>query len=360
MSIEFIGFIGNQSGSESRETTGPTLDLNYVETLAKAQEFAGFDRALLAFHSNSPESLLVATHAAAVTSSLNFMVAHRPGFTAPTVAARQFATFDVISKGRASVHVITGGNDAELAQDGSYIGKEERYERTNEYLDIVRQTWTQSRPFDYQGKYYQVTAASSAIKPIQQPTIPIYFGGSSPAAIEVAGKHADIYALWGETHEQVSDTIARVKAAAARHGRTIRFSLSLRPILADTEEAAWKRADDILERARELAIKRGITRNEPENEGSRRLLEAAAKGDRLDTRLWTGIAGLLGAQGNSTALVGTPEQVSDALLEYADLGISTFLIRGFDPLEDALDYGRSLIPLTRQKVAHRKRSLSPA
>lgn len=354
MSIEFIGFIGNRAGSESRAPQGPVLDLRYVETLAKAQEYAGFDRALLAFHSDSPESLLVAAHAASVTETLGFMVAHRPGFTAPSVAARQFATFDVISGGRASIHVITGGNDEELRRDGSFLPKDERYARTDEYLQILRRAWTSDEPFDFAGDHYRLEGAHSAIKPLQKPHIPIYFGGSSQAAIEVAGKHADTYALWGETHDQVRDTVARVRESAARHGRRVRFSLSLRPILADSEEAAWRRADTILERARELAERSGTGFQAPENEGSRRLLEAAARGERLDTRLWTAVAGLLGAKGNSTALVGTPEQVSDALLEYVDLGIETFLIRGFDPLEDAIDYGRSLIPLTREKVAARR------
>jgi alkanesulfonate monooxygenase len=160
--------------------------------------------------------------------------------------------------------------------------------------------------------------------------------------------------LWGETYEQVRDIVKQVRAEAAKHGRTVRFSLSLRPILADTEEQAWARADRILERAKALAQAAGVERREPPNEGSRRLLEAAAKGARLDKRLWTGIAGLLGAKGNSTSLVGTAEQVAEALLDYYDLGITTFLIRGFDPLEDAIDYGRKLIPLTRELVARRE------
>ena len=184
--------------------------------------------------------------------------------------------------------------------------------------------------------------------------IPLYFGGASAAALEVAGKHADVYALWGETYEQVRDIVAQVRAEAAKHGRKVRFSLSLRPILAPTEEQAWARADAILAKATALAEKRGFVRREPPNEGSRRLLAAAAQGSRLDKRLWTGIAGLLGAKGNSTSLVGTPEQVADALLDYYDLGITTFLIRGFDPLEDAIDYGRTLIPLTRQLIAQRR------
>ena len=165
----------------------------------------------------------------------------------------------------------------------------------------------------------------------------------------MAGKHADIYALWGETQAQVRETISRVRAAAAKWGRSPRFSLSLRPVLADTEEGAWKRAREIEDRTRELREKAGLktSGHTPPNAGSQRLLAAAAQGSRLDKRLWAGVAALTGAAGNSTGLVGTPDQVAEAMLDYYDLGVTTFLIRGFDPLEDAIAYGRDLIPLVR-------------
>jgi alkanesulfonate monooxygenase len=192
------------------------------------------------------------------------------------------------------------------------------------------------------------------VKSAQTPHIPVYFGGASEAAIAVAGRHADVYALWGETHDQVREQIARVRAAAK--GRPIRFSVSFRPILAETEEAAWARADTILERVRAQRQAAGLGTGDPkQSEGARRLLAAAESGDRVDKRLWTAIARETGARANTTALVGTPDQVADALLDYYDLGVTTFLIRGFDPLEDAIDYGRALIPLTRQLVAERLR-----
>ena len=146
-----------------------------------------------------------------------------------------------------------------------------------------------------------------------------------------------------------------MRAAAARHGRTVGFSLSLRPVLADTEDAAWARADDIVARTKALREKAGLSlvNHAPVNAGSQRLLQAAAQGTRLDKRLWTGVAALTGAAGNSTGLVGTPEQVADALLDYYDLGVTTFLIRGFDPLDDAVAYGRDLLPLVRDLVARR-------
>jgi alkanesulfonate monooxygenase len=355
MSVEFIGFIGTRLQSETIAPHGPVLDADHVAQSARVHEAAGFDRALIAFHATSPESILVAAHAASVTQRLSMMIAHRPGFTAPTVAARQFATLDVITGGRIALHVITGGSDEEMRQDGSFIGKDERYLRTDEYLDIMKREWTATEPFDYHGRFYRVERAFSAIKSPQQPHIPVYFGGASDAAIRVAGKHADIYALWGETYAQTAELLGRVRAEAARHGRTLRFSLSLRPVLADTEEKAWKRADAILEQARALAERNNSLRKAPpQNAGSQRLIEAARQGTRLDKRLWTPVAGLLGAQGNSTGLVGTPEQVADALLDYYDLGITTFLIRGFDPLNDAEAYGRALIPLTRDLIARRR------
>jgi alkanesulfonate monooxygenase len=358
MSVEFIGFIGNHNSSEFIPRSGPVVDRDYIETVAKAHEYAGFDRALLAFHSDAPDSLQIGQHAAHVTERLGIFIAHRPGFTAPTILARQFATLDQLTRGRVAINVITGGDQRELVRDGNAVAdKDERYARTNEFLDIVRAEWTSDKPFSYKGKYYQVENAFSQVKPYNSRGVDVFVAGASDAAIEVAGRHADIFALWGETYEQVRDLVGRVRAAAAKHGRKPEFSLSFRPILADTEEAAWAKAAAILERAKALLDKTGFKRGEeePVNEGSRRLLAAAAKGPRLDKRLWTGVAQLTGAKGNSTSLVGTPDQVADALLDYYDIGIRTFLIRGFDPLADVLTYGRDLLPRVKALVAERER-----
>jgi len=353
MTVRFIGYIGFNNSSEIHGgARDRALDKDYVEAAARAQEEGGFDRVLIPFGSSTPESQIVAAHAAAITTKLGFLVAHRPGFTQPTLAARQLATLDQLSGGRVAVHIITGGADEEMARDGdTATSKADRYARTDEYLDIVKQEWSAVRPFDHKGRFYEVKQGSSAVKP---DNLPVFFGGSSPEAIEVAGRHADVYALWGETLEQVADNVRRVRQAAARHGRNPGFSLSLRPVIADTEEAAWKRAKEIEDqvRARREAAGLPLSGHRPPNAGSLRLLETASS-NRRDSRLWTGVAALTGAQGNSTGLVGTPEQVADALLDYVAVGIDHFLIRGFDPLGDAIGYGRDLIPLVRRKVAER-------
>ncbi len=352
--IEFIGMVQPRQQSEIHPASGPAIDLGYLRASARAHDAAGFDRFLLGWYSHGPDGLQLAAYAAAVTERVGFLVAHRPGFQSPTNAARAFATLDQLSGGRAAIHVISGGDDTDQHRDGDYLGKDERYARTDEYVGILKRLWTASAPVDHEGAYYRFDGASPAVRCVQQPHIPVYFGGASDAALEVAGKHADVYALWGETQGQVRDLVARVRAATLRHrgpaaAAAMRFSLSFRPILAATESAAWEKAEHILaETVRlrgEAALGSGSTR--PANAGSQRLLDAAALGDRPEGRLYTAIARVTGARGNTTALVGTPEQVAQAFAEYHALGVTTFLIRGFDPLEDAADYGRELLPLTR-------------
>jgi alkanesulfonate monooxygenase len=354
MSVKFIGYIGFNNHSEIHPGFGRQIDRRYIEDAAHAQEEGGFDRVLIPFGSSSPESQIVAAHAAAVTSKLGFLIAHRPGFTQPTLAARQLATLDRLSEGRVAVHIITGGADDEMARDGDLSNKAERYARSDEYLTVLKQEWTAEQPFDHAGRFYNVRQGYSAVKPTN---LPIFFGGASDEAIDVAGRHADVYAHWGETQAQVRELIGRVRASAARYGRRLGFSMSLRPIIADTEAAAWARADEIVARVRAVREAAGTrtTDHTPVNAGSQRLLQTAAQGYRVDERLWTGVAAVGGAQGNSTGLVGTPDQVATAMLDYHALGVDHFLIRGFEPLADAIDYGRELIPRVRALVASRTR-----
>ena len=365
MSVEFIGYVGTHEVSESIAPSGPVIDTDYIRSVALAHEAGGFDRVLLAHNSASPDAVVTATQIFADTRRLGVLLAHRPGFVAPTLAARTLATLDHFSKGRIAVHIISGGDDADQRKDGDYLDHDQRYARTAEYLDVVKRVWGSEAPIDHEGVIYRFTQAYSSVKPLQKPHLPIYFGGSSEAAIRVAAQYADVYALWGESLAQVRDTIARVRSAAAQFGRAehIRFSLSLRPILGRTEAEAWARADDILAKAKALqgsvpSEKSGIRLFEkrkapPANVGSQRLLDAAAQGRVVDKRLWTEIAALTGAKGNSTSLVGTPDQVVESMLAYSDLGITTFLIRGFYPLQDAIEYGREIIPRVRAEIERR-------
>jgi alkanesulfonate monooxygenase len=364
MPAEFIGMIFHRPGSDLQAFVGASdfrIDRGYVRRFAQVHEDADFDRVLIGTASLAPEGSQVAAYAAAHTERLSFLVSHRPGFRAPTVAARELATLDHFSLGRAAVHIITGGSDAEQRRDGDFLEKDERYARTDEYLEVVRKAWTATEPFDFKGRYYQVEGYASGVRPLQKPSIPLYFGGSSDVAYRVGARHADVYALWGEPLAETKQQIDSIRAASVAAGRSDppRISVSFRPILGATEELAWERARKILETTKSAlnsapqALRR-LAGGGQKPTGSQRLLAAAEKGDRHDRALWTPIAKALGAPGNSTALVGTAETVAQALLDYYDIGVTTFLIRGFDPYNDAIDFGRELIPRVRQEVLRRE------
>ena len=356
MSIQFLGMIGHRLSSETIAPAGPIFDRDYIVRFAKAHEEAGFDRLLVGHWSDQPDGFLVTALAGLSTQKIQYLLAHRPGFISPTLAARKFATLEHLLGGRLAVHIISGGSDAEQRRDGDYLTHDERYARTDAFLETVRKIWTSEQPVDIDNAFYRAEQAWSAIRPLQRPHIPIYFGGSSDAAIAVAGKHADVFALWGESLAQTQETITSVRVEAAKHRREIGFSVSFRPIIADSEAEAWEKAEHILHVAtRRAEASGGGFKAKPDSVGARRLRATAAQGSVVDKRLWTGIAKLVGGGHNSTALVGTPEQVSDALLDYYDLGVRNFLIRGFDPLNDAQEYGKALIPITREKAALRAR-----
>ncbi|WP_110950776.1 LLM class flavin-dependent oxidoreductase [Pseudomonas bohemica] len=350
MTLEFIGHTGSRSGAEVIEASGPVIDKAYIQHMAHTAEANGFDRLLIGSFATWPDNNQIAAYVLHNTERLGVMLAHRPGFVAPTVAARQLATLDQFSEGRLAVHIISGGTDVDQQRDGDFLEHDERYARTAEYLTVVKRVWHSEQPFDHQGDYYRVKGALSTVKPWLSAGVPIFFGGSSQAAFDVAGQHAEVYALWGESLAQTAETIANVRKAAQRYGREdqIDFLLAFRPLVADTEEAAWARSRELLAAAKAKYPAAPVLH---QNVGSQRLRDAAEQGAVLDQRLWTEFAAVTGAHGNSTALVGTAQQVADALLEYHKLGVNKFLIRGFDPVPDTLTFGRDVIPLVRAAVA---------
>src|SRR5262245_61469133 len=350
MPINILGMIGvaPPSGGATVHVIGGGIDREYVRRFSQVHEEAGFDAVLVGYTSSSAEGFQIAQYAAAHTDHLKFLVAHRPGFVMPTLAARTAATFDNLTDGRLWLHIISGGADGEQHRDGDWLGHDERYRRTDEYLEILRRVWTSEKPFDFEGRFYNVKKAFSEVRATQQPHVPIYFGGASDAALRVGAKHCDVYALFGEPRAAVRAMMERILAEAAQHDRRPRFNVSFRPILAPTEGKAWDKARGILAHSESTSQQLPITM---EAEFSRRLTQLADEAEVYDERLWTGLVKVSGASGNTTALVGTPEQVAQAIVAYYDLGVRGVLIRGFDPFADAEEFGKELIPRIRALVA---------
>ncbi|WP_335938531.1 LLM class flavin-dependent oxidoreductase [Streptomyces sp. PTD5-9] len=359
MPVEFLGIAATNQGSEVTPRSGASFDKEYTLRLARAHEDHGWDRVLFAYGSGSPDPSPAAAFVAARTEKLQILVAHRPNVSYPTFAAKTFATLDRISDGRLAVHFITGGDDREQRREGDFLTKDERYARTREAIRIIKRAWTSHEPFDHEGTYYRFHDFVSDTFPVQRPHPRVSFGGSSPAAYAAGGAEADVYCLWGEPLAQTAEQIASVKAAALAAGRTDtpRIQVAFRPIIAPTEELAWEKAHRTLDRIRARGAGARPGRRHPsqapENAGSQRLLAVAAAGERHDRALWTPTAAETGGAGNSTALVGTPETVARALLDYYDLGVEILSARGYDLLDDAIDFGRHVIPLVREEVARR-------
>jgi alkanesulfonate monooxygenase len=388
MPVEIIGMVGTRDASEIKGPLvdgpvvdwmdGPVIDPEYLVDIARAHDESGFDRVLIGYGAVAPEGWAVAASVLQNTTNLKVLVAHRPGFVQPVLLARMAATLDHLTGGgRIAIHFITGGDEADQKREGDFVPHDVRYRRTGEVMGILRRIWSEDTPFDYEGEFFRYEGAFSSVKPVSPGGIPLYFAGASPPAIAVGAAQADVYAFWGEPRAAVAARMETIEEAAAKTGRSLRYSLSLRPIIADTEAEAWEKAEWIAAKTAEridLAKQRmaghketyqglGGERNATfsvdrdtggtTSVGRKRLIEMSADKDVHDERLWMKVANLTGAAGNSTALVGTPEQVAEAMLRYYDIGITTLLLKGFDPLADAIDFGKELLPLVREGAARR-------
>jgi alkanesulfonate monooxygenase len=347
MPARIVGMIGvtPPSSTAALHVIEGGLSPNYLAQIARAHDDAGFDLALVGYTSSSAEGFLVALHAAAHTRQLGYLVAHRPGFVAPTLMARKIATFDHLTDGRLAVHIITGKTDDEQQGDGDFSPKTERYRRAAEYLELMKLTWSSERPFDFTGEFYRVRGALSDVHPLQQPHPLLFFGGASDGALAMGAKLCDVYAIYAEPLAPTRERISNFRIQAAAFGRTPGFNVSLRPIIAAREGDAWDKANRILAA---MTGMKGWSRQEeatgPVDNAGKRLMGFAMQQDVHDERLWMPIARVTGALGNTSCLVGTAEQVAEAILKYYVLGVDSFLIRGFDPFNDTVEFGRELIP----------------
>ncbi|MFJ1580239.1 LLM class flavin-dependent oxidoreductase [Streptomyces sp. NPDC088147] len=319
-------------------------DLGYLSQIGRAAEQLGFVGALTPTGAWCEDAWLTTAMLARETERLKFLVAFRPGFVAPTLAAQMAATFQRHAPGRLLLNVVTGGESHEQRAYGDFLDKESRYARTGEFLHIVRELW-RGETVSFAGEHLQVENARLARVP--DPVPPVYFGGSSPAAGEVAARHSDVYLTWGEPPAQVAEKVAWIRSLAAEQGRTVRFGIRLHVITRDTAEQAWAEARRLLDGFSDEAVKAvqtGLARSE--SEGQRRML-ALHGGDRdgleVSPNLWAGVGLVRGGAG--TALVGSHAEVAERITEYHRLGIDEFIMSGHPHVEEVYWFGEGVLPL---------------
>lgn len=321
-------------------------DFDYLKQIAQAADRLGFGGVLVPVGSHCEDPWITAAALATHTKRLRFLAALRPGLATPTHWARQAAALDRISEGRFIVNIVAGGDPLELAGDGIFLSHDQRYEHADEFLTVFRKL-LDGETVDFKGEHIEVEGARLLFPTVQKP-LPIWFGGSSDAALDVAGEHADVYLTWGEPPAQVAEKLEAARKRAAARGRELKFGLRIHLIVRETEQEAWNVANNLIAHLSDEAIAAAQRKfaQESDSIGQKRMsaLHGGGRRDRLEIapNLWAGVG--LVRRGAGTALVGDPSTVAARLREYQALGIDTVIASGYPHLEEAYKVAELLFP----------------
>ena len=323
----------------------PTID--YLAQIARAADQLGFEGVLTPTGTWCEDAWLVTAALIRETQRLKFLVAFRPGALSPTLAAQKAATYQRISGGRLLLNIVTGGDSSEQRRFGDWLDHDERYDRTDEFLTVLRGAWG-DEPFDFKGRYYDVEGATTT-KPISAP--PLYFGGASEAAERVAARHVDVYLTWGEPPAMVAARLATMRELAAEQGRTLRFGIRLHVITRDRAKDAWAETERFLETLDPSVVQaaqEAFARSESVGQQRMVSLHGGSADDLVvSPNLWAGYGLVRGGAG--TTLVGSHEEVADRIEEYHSLGFDEFVLSGHPHLEEAYWFGEGVMPILRRR-----------
>ena len=353
MSVHLHWFLPTTGDSREIVGFGPTVgrrppDIDYLAQIARASDQLGYEAVLTPTGTWCEDSWLTTAALSRDTRDLKFLVAFRPGLISPTLAAQQASTFQRISGGRLLINIVTGGDSEEQRRFGDWLDHDKRYERTGEFITVLRGAWNKD-PFDFEGAHYRVAGASTSAPP--DPIPGIFFGGASPAAEQVAARHADVYLTWGEPPEQVAERIDRMRSLAAEVGRELRFGIRLHVISRDRSEDAWAVTDRLLEAMSDEVIALAQKQFASGESVGQARMSALHGGDRgllvIAPNLWAGFG--LVRSGAGTALVGSHEEVADRIAEYHRLGIDHFIMSGQPHLEEAYWFAEGVFPVLRER-----------
>jgi alkanesulfonate monooxygenase len=332
-------------------TGGRALTFDYLRQVAQAADQSGFWGMLLPTGRSCEDSWVVGSAVAPFTRNIKFLIALRPGLVSPVMGARMAASLDRVTDGRLLINVVTGGDPVELKGDGMWLPHDERYVMTSEFLDIWRRVMS-GEAVNFEGQHYRVEDARLAFHPVQKPYPPLWFGGSSPAGIDVAAEHCDVYLTWGEPPADVAAKIATARAAAEKRGRAFKFGLRLHIVVRETRAAAWEAANDLIRYVDDKVIADAQKVFARYDSVGQQRMAALHGGNRakleISPDLWAGVGLVRGGAG--TALVGDADTVAARLMEYNALGIDHFILSGYPHLEECYRVSELLFP--RLPLAH--------
>ncbi|MES2509853.1 MAG: FMNH2-dependent alkanesulfonate monooxygenase [Pseudomonadota bacterium] len=335
------------------------VSFDYLKQVAVAADTLGYEGVLIPTGRSCEDPWVVASSLLPVTKNLKFLVAVRPGLHQPSLAARMAATFDRLSGGRLLINLVTGGDQTELEGDGVFLDHAQRYEQSAEFIRIWREIIARSHAgetYDFEGKHLSVKGAKLLYPPVQQPYPPVYFGGSSEAAHDLAAEQVDTYLTWGEPPAEVAKKVADVRARAEKLGRTVKFGIRLHVIVRETDDEAWRAAESLISKLDDDTVIRAQSAfSKMDSEGQRRMAALHGGGKKrtradleISPNLWAGVGLVRGGAG--TALVGDPQTVAARIEEYAAIGLDTFVLSGYPHLEEAYRFAELVFPLLPRKL----------
>lgn len=326
----------------------PTLD--YLRQVVRAAEQARFDAIMVPTASGFEDPWLITAVLAQEVRRLKFLLTVRPGLELPTYTAQRAATLQLLSDNRLGLHVVSGSSRFEQRSLGDFLEHDDRYARSAEFLDVLRAAW-RGESHLHHGRFYRGGQHVEPQRDVRLP--PLYFGGASTAAEQVAASHAETYLMWGEPPDMVAQRIRRMQDLAASRGRTLRFGLRLHVFARPDSQAAWRHVEALLKELPRDAIDRAQEQLASyESVGQSRQSElrngrgVGVRELEVSPNLWAGVGLVRGGAG--TALVGSYQEVAERIEEYHALGVDSFILSGYPHLEEAIHLGTELLPLLRR------------
>jgi alkanesulfonate monooxygenase len=333
-------------GADDPHRRAPSLP--YLAQIATACDALGYEGMLTPCGTGCEDAWLATAPLIPLTRRIKFLVAFRPALLSPTLAAQMASTYQRMSGGRLLVNIVTGAEPQELARFGVFDDKETRYERTGEFIEVMRGAWT-GEPFDHDGAHVKVVGATTRDVPDPHPRI--YFGGASDTAERIAARHVDVYLAWGEPPPMVEERLGRMRKLAAGYERSLDYGIRFHVITRPTSEEAWAAAGALLARMAPEAIAAAQADFAATQSVGQARMASLHGGDasnlEIHPNVWAGVGLVRGGVG--TALVGSYDEVADRIEEYAELGFGEFILSGYPHLEEAYWFGEGVMPVLRRR-----------